>query len=121
MDKLKRPPNESGCPPELECLIGHAGPYIRQEKAEFHHIDKDVQQWLIRMDAEELALQRLSLKLSSWVRSAGIWAKRMFWAFTVGLGGVLAAGEKLAKLPETMQSAWSGVSSTLHMLSRLFH
>jgi len=41
---------------------------------------------------------------------------RLFWFFTSGLVAALTAGEKLAKLPETISGALSGLTQAFGIL-----
>jgi hypothetical protein len=117
--KIGRHPEEGAAPPELECLAGGMGPYIKSDKAEFHHASKEAQEWFLRLSKQDVALVEASLSLTSLALSVKKWAWRLFWAFTSGLVAVLGAGEKLAKLPETISGALSGLSRAFEMLRGL--
>ena len=116
--KFKRRPDETArkpevVPPELECLSGAFGPYIATDKTEFHHAEKEAQQWFIRLEPADVLNIRYAVKLGVVVRSVLKWSNRIFWGSLGGLVAALTAGEKLAELPET-------ISSVLRLASQLF-
>ena len=117
-DEIARKPEV--VPPELECFAGPCGPYIATDKAEFHHAAVEAQQWFIRQEPADILDIRYAVRLAKFVRGSLKWANRIFWASLGGLGAALTAGEKLAKLPETISGAISGVSGAFQVLRGLF-
>lgn len=122
-DRFKRRPEEDAIFPELTadqaCLLGECGPWIKTDRAEFHHLTPEMQQWLIRSDKEETADLKFAILLARRIRSLWKWTKRCVIGFFAAFGGVYAFGEKLGKLPETTQAAISGIFQTLAMLRKL--
>lgn len=117
--KIRRRPEESACPPELECLAGAAGPYIRQDRAEFHHIGKEATEWLLRLDKDDVEAIKWTVRAGRYLRSFIKWTVRGTGAFAAAFGAVFAFGEKLAKLPETISGAISGASGAWRVLQGL--
>lgn len=108
---IRRRPEDTG-PAYMGVPAGELGPWIKSDKAEFHHAGKDAQEWFLRLDAKDVAAQEYAAKLGFWVRTALLWGRRLFWAFTGGLAAAVLAGENLQKLPGTI----SGVISTIRGL-----
>ena len=84
-------------PDELQSLAGPFGPYVRQDKVEFHHLGKEAQEWLLRMSAEDVADQKGAVSDYKFRQAVRKWALRVFWAATTGFGAVYVAGERLFK------------------------
>lgn len=97
-------------PSELGCLAGPMGPYIASDRAEFYHAHREAQEWFIRMDPEELADLRYSVRWARKRREVIRWVNRILWAAIGAFTAVMTAGEKLAKLPETISGAWSAIA-----------
>lgn len=116
LDRLRQTENLT---PSQQCLADECGPWIASERAEFRHITPELQQWLIRQDAKETADLDYAVGLAVRVRSFFRWTKRCCIGFVAAFSGVYAFGEKLGKLPETMQSAGSAVLQILDMLRKL--
>jgi hypothetical protein len=82
-------------PIELQHLAGPFGPWVKDDKIEFHHLCKEAQELWVRMSpADVLDMQGA---VADFVRRRTIrkWLTRIFWAVTTGFGAVYAAGEKL--------------------------
>lgn len=82
-------------PIELQHLAGPFGPWVKDDKIEFHQLCKEAQELWVRMSpADVLDMQDA---VSDFVRRRTIrkWLARIFWAATTGFGAVYAAGEKL--------------------------
>lgn len=82
-------------PIELQHLAGPFGPWVKDDKIEFHHLCKEAQELWVRMSpADVLDMQDA---VADFVRRRTIrkWLGRIFWAATTGFGAVYAAGEKL--------------------------
>ena len=113
----QRPENVDTPPPGWGAMgSGEMGPWLKADRAEFYHAGVEAQQWFLRLDKEEIGLLRGGAKLVSFLRSVRKWALRLFWFFTSGLVAALTAGEKLAKLPETISGALSGLTQAFGIL-----
>lgn len=112
--RLFRRPDEAArsakTPPELDYMKGAWGPFTSSDRAEFHHGHQEAQQWFLRLDPEELADIRYSVKLAKVVRGLLKWTNRMFWSGLAAFGLVVTTGEKLAKLPETISGVIAAIS-----------
>lgn len=107
-------------PKDLEAFEGAHGPYIKEDRAEFRHACKEAQEWYIRLNAREVADLEYSIALAVFVRGFLKWTYRGVIAFSGALGAVYAFGEKLARLPETILGALSGISAALAILRGWF-
>lgn len=107
----RRRPDETGAD-YMACPSGELGPWVKSDKAEFHHAGREAQEWFLRLDKSDVEKIEYAQRLSFWVQTALKWAWRAWWAFTIGLGAAVAAGENLQKLPGTI----SGVISTIRGL-----
>jgi hypothetical protein len=96
----------------MSCPAGELGPWIKSDKAEFHHAGIEAQEWFLRLDKADVLKIEDAAKLVSSVRTAQKWAWRLWWAFTGGLSAAVLAGENLQKLPGMI----SGVISLIRGL-----
>jgi hypothetical protein len=105
-DAATRYRDGSEIPEHLRALAGPFGPWIQEDRLEFHHLNKDVQEWLTRMSPVELADTQDAV--SDFVRRRTIrkWLFRITWGAITGFGAVYAAGEKLLKFVQ-----WIGAPS----------
>lgn len=110
---INKIPADESVPPELQCFIGSAGPYIKKDKAEFHHASREAQEWFLRLDPEDVGKIVYAAKLGFWVQTGLRWARWAFWAFTSGLAGALLIGERLQKLGGMISDALSVVRGLL--------
>lgn len=79
---------------------GHypAGPYYKDDKAQFTHASIGAQEWFLRLSKEDVELLEYSVRVGFWVRTGLKWGRWSAYAFTAGLSGALVVGEKLQKL-----------------------
>lgn len=93
----------------MSCPTGELGPWVATDKAEFHHGGKEAQEWFLRLDKSDVEKIEYATALGSSVRSVMKWARRGWWAFTIGLAGALTAGENLQKLPGMISGVISAI------------
>lgn len=121
--KGKRLPDEGAeiadATPDQRLLSGASGPWTAQDRAQFHHADVRAQQWFLRLDQEEVRDLEFAVRLAVTARSFVKWTRRCVYALGASFAAVYGFGEKLGKLPETIQSATSGALKTFEMLRRL--
>lgn len=106
-------------PEHLRALAGPFGPWVKEDRIEFSHVNNEAQEWLARLSSEDVA--DIKDAVSDFVRRRVIrkWIARIFWAVTTGFGAVYAAGEKLLHFIQWIGSSGLDLSSIGPVLKRL--
>lgn len=121
--KAKRGFTEEEIPSSLDTVEGFKGPngpWKSDDRAQLRHATREAQEWIIRLEPEDVSDYRQMLVNYRFRRSVMKWAKRLFFAATGGFAAMYAAGEKAYRLASAIGRVISDPASVLTVLGELF-